>query len=203
MPNIDPMILLLVSAIIAAGSALQAAVGFGLGMVAAPVLMLLDPVFVPGPILGSSMLLMILVAYRERKSIDLKGLQYAVIGRAVGTAPATYLIAVASQRFFDLIFGATVVFAVIVSWLGKHFHLTKQRALVAGILSGFMGTTSSIGGPPVALLYQHGEPERVRGTLAGFFIFGTFISILGLALAGRFGIREIKFTLLIAPAVVV
>ena len=47
-----------------------------------------------------------------------------------------------------------------------------------------MGTASSIGGAPVALVYQHAGGPRTRATLASIFVFGTVISIGTLAIAG-------------------
>ena len=202
MPHIDLAKLLLISVITAVGSALQATVGFGLGVIAGPLFMLLDPAFVPGPILVSSLLLMIMIVIRDHKHVDLRGLHYAVVGRIVGTAPEDCLLAIVSQRLFDLIFGTMVIIGVVMSRYGKPMPMTRLNSLLAGVASGFMSTTSSIGSPPIALQYQNGDPEKVRGTLAGFFIFGTLISIIGLAIAGRFGWHEIKLTVFMIPAVV-
>ena len=41
---------------------------------------------------------------------------------------------------------------------------TPTRMVVAGFFSGFFGTSSSIGGPPMALLLQHQEANQLRIT---------------------------------------
>ena len=46
-----------------------------------------------------------------------------------------------------------------------------------------MGTATAIGGPPLALLYQHHEGPVLRATLATFAL-GTGLSVVGLTLAG-------------------
>ena len=65
-----------------------------------------------------------------------------------------------------------------------------------------MGTLGSIGGPPVALIYQDASPQKLRATLSGYFIFGTFISMAALIPAGKFGLEELKLSLLLLPGIV-
>jgi uncharacterized membrane protein YfcA len=47
-----------------------------------------------------------------------------------------------------------------------------------------MGTATSIGGPPLALLYQHQEGPVLRATLAATFSLGTVLSLAGQVAAG-------------------
>jgi uncharacterized membrane protein YfcA len=90
---------------------------------------------------------------------------------------------------------------VLLSVSGWRIRLTIWALLGAGALSGFMGTIASVGGPPMALLYQDSSGERLRSTMSGFFIFGTLISLVGLMLAGRFGRAEFMASLAVVPGV--
>ncbi len=47
--------------IVVIGSILQGSIGFGLGPFSVPLLLLIDPVFVPGPLLLSALVLTILI----------------------------------------------------------------------------------------------------------------------------------------------
>ena len=58
--------ILAASAIITLGATVQATVGFGLGLVAAPVLLLIEPRLVPGPLMSEGVILSLLIAYRDR-----------------------------------------------------------------------------------------------------------------------------------------
>lgn len=42
----------------------------------------------------------------------------------------------------------------------------------------------------------------MRGTLAGFFLVGTFLSLSALAVAGEFGVEEIRLSLLVVPGII-
>jgi uncharacterized membrane protein YfcA len=66
-----------------------------------------------------------------------------------------------------------------------------------------MSTLTSMGGPPMALLYQNETGPRLRGTLAAFFSLGVVFSIGGLAIAGRFGWTEVRLAGLLLPGVVI
>jgi uncharacterized membrane protein YfcA len=62
-----------------------------------------------------------------------------------------------------------------------------------------MGTLTSIGSAPMALVYQNAEGARMRATLNAFFVVGGLISIAALALAGRFSWHDAGIALLLTP----
>ncbi|HEY4720521.1 MAG TPA: sulfite exporter TauE/SafE family protein, partial [Anaerolineae bacterium] len=62
---------------------------------------------------------------------------------------------------------------------------------------------SSLGGAPMALVYQSEAGPRIRGTLSTIFVAGTIISIAGLWWVGRFGVVEFVLGVLLMPGVVV
>jgi uncharacterized membrane protein YfcA len=185
------------------GSILQGSVGFGLSVVAAPILLLMNPVFVPGPMLLAAMFLVILIALRERRDVNLTDVANATIGRIIGMLPAAYALSTLPRSVYELLFAVLVLVAVAVSLLGWHARPTRIHIVIAAMLSGFMGTLSSIGGPAMAIVYQNETGPRIRGTLSAIFTIGTLISITGLWWAGRFGAVELLLGLLLMPAVLV
>jgi uncharacterized protein len=70
-----------------------------------------------------------------------------------------------------------------------------------GALSGVMGTASSIGGPPVALLYQHHPGAVLRSTTAALFVVGTVLSAAALAVAGEVTGAQVALALALMPAI--
>ena len=172
-------------------------------MVSAPVLILIDPRFIPAPLLLASLSLILLTAYRDRQGIDLSGLRWAVIGRLFGTGVGVVALTMISGSQLTLTFGVIVLVSVGLSASGLHLRPNPIPLIGAGTVSGFMATTSSIGGPPMALLYQHESGTRLRGTLAGFFIVGVSISLVSLALIGRLGQEELKLALILQPGILI
>jgi uncharacterized membrane protein YfcA len=200
---VTPLEWLVAEAVVVVGSVLQGAVGFGLGLLGAPILVILDPSLVPGPLLAAALVLSVLVAYRDHRAVDFRGVGWALVGRVPGTLLGAAVIAAIPRRETSLLVGATVLVAVGLVATGTRVARTRSALFGAGTLSGFMATTSSIGGPPIALLYQDSQGGRVRGTLSGFFLVGLLISLGALALVGRFGRAEIVSSLLLLPAVVI
>ncbi len=200
-PHVSWIDITIAMSTVAVGALLQGSVGFGLAMVSAPVLVLIDPQFVPAPLLVASLSLTSLTAYRDRAGIDLSGLQWALMGRVAGTAVGIFALTRLSGDRFILIFGVLVLISVALSVSGLHLRPNRRTLIGAGTLSGFMGTTSSIGGPPMALVYQHAPGTRLRGTLAGYFIVGVSISLAALAAIGRLGQDELWLALLLQPGI--
>ena len=188
--------------VVAVGSLLQGAVGFGLSLIAAPLVTLIDPTLVPGPLLMAALVLPVLTARRDRSWIDLRGVRWALVGRVPGSLLGAAMLSALSPRYMSLAVGLVVLAGVAMTASGIHLRPRGPTLLVAGVLSGFMGTTAAIGGPPLALVYQHAEGPRLRGTLAGYFVVAAAISIAVLALAGRFGLHDLVAGVALLPGVV-
>jgi len=185
------------------GACLQGSLGFGLGLIAAPVLALLDPSLVPSVILGMGVPLTYLVAWRERQALDLRRIGWAVVGRVLGTVAGSVAVVYLSQRWLAGAFAFALLFAVAISVVGRSVTPTKPALFIAGTTSGAMGTATSVGGPPMALLLQHEEGPQLRASLASFMAFGSTLSLVALAVVGEFDRHKVEVTLGLAPFVVV
>jgi uncharacterized membrane protein YfcA len=182
-------------------SAVQGSVGFGLNLIAAPILALIDPAFVPGPALAAGLFQTIIMATRERASIVFKDIGWAVIGRVVGTSCAIVVLSLASRSEANIVFGSLVLLGVGLSLLGLRLKPVPRVLIAAGWLAGLMNTISSIGGPPMALVYQHVRGPSLRGTLAGHFCIGASISLAALILAGHYIWSDVIATAVLVPGV--
>jgi uncharacterized protein len=198
---VDPRTFLLSSLIVMIGAALQGAVGFGLGLFSVPLLLLFAPELVPGPLLAASMVLTMFLALNERGAIAWNDLGWALLGRIAGIAAAAGLLATVTATSVGLWSGILVLVAVGLSASGLHVPPAPRSLMTAGALSGLLGTAVSIGGPPIALLYQREPGPRLRGTLAAFFLIGVALSLVGLAMADRFGLVELRLAGYLVPGI--
>jgi uncharacterized membrane protein YfcA len=167
------------------GAVVQGSIGFGLNLIAAPVLALVDPALVPGPAIVLAFVFTALLAGRERDDIDLHGVRWAFYGRLPGSAAGAVAVAALSTRALSLAIGVAVLIGVAITASGRHLRPTRPVLLGAGALSGLMGTASSIGGPPMAMALAGSSGPAMRGTLSAFFLLGTFVSVGLLAAGGR------------------
>lgn len=194
---------LMVFGISVSGALLQGSVGFGLGLIGVPLLVMIDPVFVPGPLLLAAFLLNLMISHREQTAIDFKGVKWAIPGRAFGAILGALILSLFPKDQLSLLFGMMVLLAVGITLAGLDFPPTSRNVIVAGTLSGFMGTTSAIGGAPMALVFQKQKGSRIRGTLSVIFSIGTVISMVSLLIIGQFGIREVQAALVLFPGIIV
>jgi uncharacterized membrane protein YfcA len=195
---VSPAGLLVAGITVAVGACVQSAVGFGLSLLAVPILVLVDPALVPVPLIIASLALNLGTSYRYRGGID-PGVRWALLGSVPGSVLGAYAIATIPQRPLAITFGVLVLAAVALSVCGLQVTPTTASLLAAGAISGFTGTASSIGGPPMALVYQRAHGLTLRGTMAIFFLVGSVLSLVMLALFGRLGGHELLESVELVP----
>jgi uncharacterized membrane protein YfcA len=189
-------------AIVYIGAAVQGSLGIGLGMISSPVLALIDPDFIPVAIIVAVIPLSGTVAWVERQHIDRRGVALSLGGRVPGVILGALVATILSDTILGVMVGASVLAAVIVSAAGKKFDVGDGALIGAGLVSGFMATTTGVGGPPIALTYQHDSPVTMRSTISAFFTVGALMSLTALVVVGEVGRRELSLTLMLLPSVV-
>jgi uncharacterized membrane protein YfcA len=194
--------LILAAVVVAAGSAVQGAVGFGLNLLAVPVLLLVDAALVPGPTLVAGLVLSVLVAGREFDAMD-RRLGFAYAGLLPGAIAGALVVAVVPQDALSVPLGVLVLIAVALSALRWQPVPGPTSLLGAGAASGFLSTAAAIGGPPMALLYAQADSAKLRSTLSGFFVVTALLSLVILAVFGQFGAKDFGPSLALLPGVAV
>ncbi len=184
------------------GAVVQGTLGIGLGMVASPMLALTDRDFIPGAVLVAVLPLTIGVAIGERASVDRRGVGLATAGRLPGVVIGAVAVAWTGPRFLATLVGVSVLLAVVASVANVRFMPTDRAVFTAGFASGFTGTTTGVGGPPIALTYQHGDPTVMRSTISAFFTIGSIMSIAALWIAGSMTSRQWELAALLVPGVI-
>lgn len=176
--------LAVVTVAVGAGALVQGSIGFGTNLVAVPVLALFNPEALPATLALVVLPLPLVMAAREHHAIDRSGVAWITVGRLPGTALGAWVVAVVSGSTLAIVLGAGVLVAVVMTAVTPPVPVNRVSTTTAGFASGALGTATSIGGPPLALLYQHHEGPVLRSTLAVAFAVGTVLSIGALAIAG-------------------
>ncbi len=182
-----------------AGATVQSLVGLGLGLVAAPVITIVQPELMPEVMLWLACTYPLVTLAAERAEIHWAGLGWSLPTRLVGTAVGVAAVVTFSTRVLGLLVAVMVLAAVLVTWLAVRPPITRGSLMTAGLVSGFSGTATSIGGPPMAILYQNRPPRQIRTTLAVYFMVGAALSLAGLGLAGELDLRRALLAACLAP----
>jgi uncharacterized protein len=188
-------------AIMAVGSTFQAAVGIGLALLVVPVLALIDPAYVPGPMLLAGTVLAIMTAWRERHALDGFGLLLSLAGLVIGTVVGAVALKAVQGPALPKVFGALVLLAVALSIVGLPLKAAGMSLSVAGVAAGIMGTMVGIHGPPIALVLQNAKPAVARAMLGAFFTAAYLGSVVALRAVGLFGWPEVVRAAILLPGV--
>lgn len=187
-------------AVLIAGSAfLQGVGGVGFTMFVAPIALMVFPELVPGPLLTLGGLVTFLTAVREQRHIMWPATKLAIVGRILGTAVAIFILSYLSLIFLNIVFAIMILIAVVLSVSGLKITPSKTNLGIAGMFSGLMGTLTSVGAPPLAIALQHSSPANIRATIGSILALGSMVSIIGLALANKYGVVELTLTVLLIP----
>lgn len=194
---------LMANVIMAVASALQASIGFGLALLAVPLLALVDPRLVPGPMLLAGSLLALGSAYRERHAVEVGNFGLSLLGLAIGTVLGAAALSAISIEHLGKVFAAAVLLAVALNISGLRVRPTPRALFAGGAAAGVMGTTAGIHGPPIALMFQDARPEHARAMLGAFFFIAYVGSVMALAVFGLFGTLELKLAAGLVPGVAI
>jgi uncharacterized protein len=195
--------LIVISLVVVFAAFVQGASGVGFALIVAPVIGLLRPELLPVCVLVLMLPLNLYVAWRERASIDRTGASWITGGRILGTAGGLWVLAVLSANHLALFVGLSTVAAALVTLVMPAFSPGRPAFVAAGLVTGVTETATGIGGPPLALVYQHHAPPIVRSTIALCFLVGELVSLATLLAAGRIDSAQLVAALSLLPALLI
>lgn len=195
----SPVEMALAIAVVALGATVQRTVGFGAALVSVPLLLLIDADLVPGSFVVANLSLIGMMAIGTGGHADRRGVRWMVVGLPVGTVLAIGALALVPEDLLAVVAGGIVLAAVLAVALYGGVAIRPRSLWTAGVLSGFMGTTAGVGGPPLALLYSRAPGDTVRATLSRVFLANWVLVLGALALTGRLGRAEVLAGLVMMP----
>ena len=198
--NISVWILVLANLAIACGTMVQTTVGFGLSMVALPLLLSLDKRLAPGPLLISGIFLLVALTSMDRADVQREPLLIALAAAVPGTVVGVAALALLSPLSMTVITALVLVFTTVIAARRVPLHGGAFNIFIAGLISGFCGTTTSINGPPMVAVMAGSYPiTQVRATVVSFLLFSSLISLVGLALGHQLTMESLYLALAITP----
>ena len=183
--GVETWVVVVLGAALFVGAVVQGTVGLGLGLVGAPVAALVAPELMPELLLWLAMFMALQTMLTEHRGTDWRGLALALPPRVVGTALGVWVVAVAPVEVIGVAVGLMVLVSVLLTVRTITLPVNRVTLPIAGLVSGVTGTATSIGGPPLAILYQHHHPYVLRPTLAAYFAIGAALSLVGLGVTGQ------------------
>lgn len=182
--------------------------GFGFAMISVPPLLALyTPQTVVTIILGASLLPSLLVVASARQAVNLRLVAMLLPGALVGLPGGAQLLQVVDPVTLKLTAGLFVAVYALAMWRGvRPAGLGGPwAASLAGLISGALGTTTGLLGPPIIILFTARQLPRdaFRGSIAAYFVATSVIGLVILLRGGAVSAHDAAVTLLLTPAAVV
>lgn len=200
MPPLSPAELGLAAGAIAVGGLVHGSIGIGFVLIAAPVVGLIEPRALPALFVLLGFPMEIWMVLRERAAVDVPGFIQMVGGRVIGTFAAFLVLIVVSRRLLTVLIGGAIIIAAMLTWRLAEFRLGAGTRVVAGSVSGLMGTVAAVGGPALALAYQNREAPELRATLAATFLATDLLAVAALVASDLLQWWHVQLALMVLPA---
>lgn len=191
--------ILVMAATVAIAACVQGTIGIGFALIVAPVLAFLRPELLPVSLLLLMLPLNLFTLLREHQAFDWTGGAWITLGRAFGTLAGAGVLVALSAHALNLLIGAATIAVAFVTMLTPPFSPNRKAFVTVGLLTGISETATGIGGPPLALAYQHHRPEVLRSTVAGCFLLGELLSVAVLGAIGRLTSQQMLAAALLLP----
>lgn len=188
-----------VAAVVLFGSMVQGSIGVGLNMISAPFVAIIKPAALPATLVLLALPIAVTTLRREHHALDRVALPWLLAGAFPGTALGLVIVGAADRQALSIIVGTTVLSGVILSVVSPPVPTNRFTSLTAGFISNLFGTASAVGGPPVALLFQHRTGPIARSTLGAFFLTSASLSIIGYIAAETITGGQVLFALALVP----
>jgi len=182
--------------------------GFGFALVLAPILLLiLSPKSVVVVNLLLALVSNILVLRYGFRNVYLRKISPMAVSSLLGIPLGIWIITVITPSALRVLIGGVTVFFAIPLALGFTKAFTRERLAcsISGFLSGILSTSTSLGGPPVVLFMhnQNWSKEAIHSSLAAYFAFACFCSLIALAVSGFIDAQIIMCAASLVPALLV
>lgn len=193
--------LIVANLVMTIASALQASIGIGMALLALPLLALLDPRLVPGPMLLAGAALTLICAIREWQAVNAGHFGFSLLGLAAGTVVGAVALGMVNAACMNKVFAMAILLAVLLSVSRLRMGVTSSALFAGSCVSGAMGTMAGIHGPPLAIVLQNARPDQARAMMGALFFIAYLISVAALHAVGLFGAVHLKLAAAMLPGV--
>ena len=170
------MIFILIFITVLLSAAIQGSTGMGFALIMAPILVYAQPNLMPFALLLLMLPLNAYILIREIGSLNQQSLKWILPSRFIGTFLGLLVLVLLSPEHLKVFVGVSTILAVLLSVYAPQFSPSRKAYACAGVITGITETSTGVGGPPLALVYQYEKASVMRASIAACFLFGEIIS---------------------------
>lgn len=170
-------------------SFMQSITGFGLAIIATPLLIIsYDAKLVVVILQFVGLCANFTQSIQLFKNINLKLVLYLTLGALIGQPLGLFVYDNVSNTTLKMIVSiAILVFLILMKFFNTRIPENNRNSAITGFLSGLLATTTGMSGPPLVmyLAYTKQEPKVIRATCVSYFCLVNITSLLGFYLNGE------------------
>lgn len=185
-----------VAIFVLAGSA-QAVTGFGLALIAVPLLaIVVDPVpaIVATTMIG--VVLTFVAATRESAHVDRAVASTLAWTGIVGMPIGLLVLLLLGPDQLTVLVAVVLLVLVVALWANLRVPFTRSTLWSAGVVSGALLTSTGMNGPPLVVVLDGARmsPRRFRATLQVVFCVQDLAAVIGFAIIGHISVLTFAVT---------
>lgn len=192
--------------IVTFSSFVQSITGFGFAAVSAPLLLFfMNPNYVVGLTVFGALISNLWVIYKTKGKSDPKLVWPMFTSSLFGVLPGVYLLKIVDASILKLCIGILILLMSL--FMAANFVIKIKKLKLAtigvGFVSGFLGGSTSLNGPPVALFFmnQQQDKETLRANIVHYFLLANIATLFIMYLMRTIDIGTIKQSLYVIPGV--
>ena len=192
-----------------AGSTIFSTVGFGIGMVAMPILLLvLDPQTAVVVLNSVEVPLAGLMVWQNRSHLKTKEMTSIAIAGLIGALVGAFLLASANEnplRISILVLIMALALVTVFNSSGFSMPTPSIAGPLVGFIVGVILTSLAIGGPLLVLFIftRNWDRHAVRSSLSLYFLFVMPTAVIGYAVGGLYTPDRVILTIItLAPVLI-
>lgn len=192
------------SIIFFASAMLQGLSGFGFSILAIPLITLfISPRTAVPVLILFSMIINIVVLYSTWKEINLRKIWILLVFAIISMPLGAHLLIILNENTLKIFIGSSIFLFGLLLLLGfkKQFKHEKIAMIPIGLISGLLGGSISISGPPIILFMANKGVEKhaFRGNLAVYFFLLNLFTVPVYFLNGLFTKEVLSFSAVFFP----
>lgn len=181
--------IILLSLIIFTASVVRGFTGFGLAMVAVPLIQFIMPVSDTAVFIAIiNAIFSVLYFRRSRNSVRGQPLGRMAIWTGVGVGIGTLILRFINPAYIQLVWGVLIILIVIALVRGFSFGISSDKSAMtlSGLFGGVLAGATGITGPPVAIILSSMKTprEKFNALISLFILFAVSYALLFYLIAG-------------------
>lgn len=197
--------ILALSLIIFVASVVRGFTGFGLALVAVPLIQFIMPVTDTAVFIAMINVIFSVLYYRRSKEIVKdQPLGAMALWTGIGVAGGTIILKFINPAYIQLVWGVLIIFIVIALVRGLNLNLRSERNAMrmSGLFGGVLAGATGITGPPVAIILSSLKTpkEKFNAIISIFILFAVSYALVFYLITGLIRTEILILALCSIPA---